>query len=94
MMLFVNRKYTGKEIKDSAKDSVVNVMAKDVRIPMAKINDFDVYSFVMKEDRITIQHHTNSWGCQKEHYEKVMAQGQKLIDDMFKDVLDMTKNVK
>jgi hypothetical protein len=49
----------------------------------------------MKEDRITIQHHTNSWGCQKEHYEKVMAKGQKLIDNMFKDVLDMTKkNIK
>lgn len=95
MMLFVNRKYTGKEIKDAAKDSVVNVMAKDVRIPIEKIEDFNVYSFAMKEDRITIQHHTNSWGCQKEHYEKVMADGQKLIDNMFKDILDMTKkNIK
>ena len=94
-MLLVNRKYTGKEIKDAAKDNVVNVMAKDVRIPISKINDFGVYSFVMKEDRITIQHHTNSWGCQKEHYEKIIADGQKLIDNMFKDVLDMTKkNIK
>ena len=95
MMLLVNRKYTGKEIKAAAKDSVVNVMAKDVRIPISKINDFGVYSFVMKEDRITIQQHTNSWGCQKEHYEKIIADGQKLIDNMFKDVLDMTKkNIK
>lgn len=94
-MLFVNRKYTGKEIKAVAKDGIVNVMAKDVRIPIEKIEDFNVYSFVMKEDRITIQHHTNSWGCQKEHYEKIIADGQKLIDNMFKDIIDMTKkNIK
>ena len=94
MMLFVNRKYTGKELKDNAKDGIVNVMAKDVRIPIAKINDFSVYSFIMKDDKFILQHHNDSWGCQKEHYEKVMTQGQKLVNDMFKDILDMTKNVK
>ena len=85
-MLKLNEKYLGETIIAQANNDVVRVDGTRVRIPIKKISNNSIYSFKDNGNKIVLQHHNNSWGCNEKTLDHVYKHGKEIIDNMFGDI--------
>ena len=87
-MLKINERYLGETILTQAINDIVRVDGTRVRIPLKKIGRNSIYSFKNNGNKIVMQHHTNSWGCNAKTLDDIQKHGNEIINKMFGDIFD------
>lgn len=94
--LTIKKEFSGREIIDAKIGKFIRVIrnGEKVLVPVSqiKINDYQMYRLADAENVIKI-YPGNGVAMTKEQYNDIMKHGQKIIDDMFGDLLDKTKNI-
>lgn len=96
-MLKLNVRYSGATVLGHVQDmgNKISIDGTFVRVPLEKIDKHGVYSFIKNnKGGIVIQHHNDSWSCDTVTFNQIQADGKRILDNMFGDILNQTKNIK
>ena len=88
-----DKEYSGSDIIRAQKGKFIKIndgTKKLVKRSMVTINPNGVYKLVyIPENKFCKIYPVNGWSCSRKEYEKIMKDGQKIIDDLFGDLLDI-----
>lgn len=94
--LTIRKEFSGKEINSAKCGKFIRIIrnSKKTLVPVSqvKLNNSAMYRLADAEAVIKI-YPTNKVAMTKDEYNDIMSHGKRIIDDMFGDLLDKTKNI-
>jgi hypothetical protein len=91
------KEFSGREITDAKIGKFIRIIRNGektlVPVSQVKINNHSIYRLADAENVIKI-YPGNGVAMTKDEYNNIMSHGQKIIDDMFGDLLKKTENIK
>ena len=95
--LTIKKEFSGREINEAKCGKFIRIIRenKKVLVPVSqvKLNNYTIYRLADAEAVIKI-YPTNKVAMTKDEYNNIMSHGQKIIDDMFGDIMKKTENIK
>lgn len=91
------KQFSGKEINSAKCGKFIRIIRenKKVLVPVSqvKLNNYKIYRLADAENVIKI-YPTDKIAMSKEEYNDIMNHGQRIIDDIFGDIMKKTENIR